>query len=106
MIETFVIAQLDGLETVDLVFLLSDYFNVLLGLVIAYVAYQGYTRNDSRPMLFIAVGFLLTFGGPGSIFLLSLVLPIPPLVTGTITQLTETIGMLSILYGFWLPATS
>jgi len=36
----------------------------LVGLLIAYQAYRGYRRNDSRPMLFIAVGFALTVGLP------------------------------------------
>ncbi|UPV74788.1 hypothetical protein M0R89_01655 [Halorussus limi] len=35
-----------------------------IGLLIAYQAYRGYRRNDSRPMLFIAIGFALTVGLP------------------------------------------
>lgn len=91
-------------SALELAFLLSDYLVVLVSLVIAYVAYRGYTRNDSRPMLFVAVGFLVAFGGPGGIFVVSQVTPLSPVVTATVTQLTETVGMLTILYGFYLPA--
>jgi hypothetical protein len=87
-----------------LIFLVSDYVVVAVSLVIAYIAYRGYRRNDSRPMLSIAAGFALAFGGPGGIFLLSLVVPIPQIVVGLITQTTETAGMLLILYGFVSPA--
>lgn len=31
----------------------------LLGFVIAFQAYRGYRRNDSPPMLYLAVGFAL-----------------------------------------------
>lgn len=101
---SWIVAQLDGLSTVDLVLLLSDYAVIAVSLVIAYIAYQGYSRNDSRPMLYIAVGFVLTFGGPGSIFIASLLVPVPSLVTAGLTQVIELVGMLVMLYGFLLPA--
>ncbi|WP_176548343.1 hypothetical protein [Natrinema sp. CBA1119] len=55
-------------------------------------------------MLLIATGFVLTFGGPGLIFIVSLVFPIPPLVVGGATQFVEIFGMGTILYGFIAPA--
>jgi len=30
--------------------------SAVLGTVVAWTAYRGYTRNDSRPMLFLAIG--------------------------------------------------
>jgi hypothetical protein len=87
-----------------LLFLVSDYVVVAISLLIAYIAYRGYRRNDSRPMLAIAAGFAVAFGGPGGIYLLSLVVPIPQLAVGIVTQTTETAGMLLILYGFVAPA--
>jgi hypothetical protein len=99
-----VAAQLDGLSTVDLVLLLSDYAVIAVSLVIAYIAYQGYSRNDSRPMLFIAIGFVLVFGGPGGVFIVSLLVPVPSVVTAGVTQLLELVGMLVLLYGFLVPA--
>ncbi len=100
-----IVAQTIGGISVDLFLLISDYVTIAIALVIAYIAYQGYSRNDSRPMLFITVGFVLTFGGPGLIFIASLVFPLSPLVVGGATQLTEIFGMGLILYGFIAPAT-
>lgn len=98
------LAQMGGAISADLIFLISDYITIAVALVIAYIAYQGYSRNDSRPMLFIAAGFVLTFGGPGLIFIFSLVLPIPPLVVNGATQFIELLGMGTMLYGFIAPA--
>jgi len=94
------------LTSLQLLFLVSDYVVVALALGIAYVASTGARRNDSRPMAFIAAGFVLTFGVPGGIFLLGQVLPISTAVVGIITQTGEVAGMLSILYGFVAPARS
>lgn len=99
-----IFAQMSGGISVELIFLLSDYVTVAIALVIAYIAYQGYSRNDSRPMLFIAAGFVLTFGGPGLIFIVSQIISIPPLVVGGATQFVEIFGMGTILYGFIVPA--
>jgi len=103
-LDGLVTLQLGELSTADLVLLASDYVTIGLALVIAYVAFRGYDRNDSRPMLFVALGFVLAFGGPGLVFILSLVAPIPELVVGGVTQAVEIIGMLTILYGFRAPA--
>lgn len=99
-----ILVQLNNTLSAEFLFLLSDYVTIGIGLVIAYIAYQGYSRNDSRPMLYIAAGFVLTFGGPGLIFLVSLVVPIPTLVVGSATQFVEILGMGTILYGFLSPA--
>ncbi|ELY63355.1 DUF7521 family protein [Natrinema versiforme] len=99
-----ILVQLNNTLSAEFLLLLSDYVTIGIGLVIAYIAYQGYSRNDSRPMLYIAAGFVLTFGGPGLIFLVSLVVPIPTLVVGSATQFVEILGMGTILYGFIAPA--
>lgn len=99
-----ILASLNGTISAELVLLLSDYVTIAIALVIAYIAYQGYGRNDSRPMLFIATGFVLTFGGPGLIFLVSLVVSVPQLVVVGATQFVEILGMGTILYGFVAPS--
>lgn len=92
--------QLGRLTTADLVLLASDYVTVLLGLVIAYFAFLGYRRNDSRAMLFVAVGFVFVFGGPGLVSLVYLFTPFAnEYVVSGLTQASELVGMLSILYG-------
>ena len=76
-----------------------------LGLFIAYLAYRGYRRNDSRPMLFISLGFVLALGLPFAILLVSFVVPggyVP--VLGLLTQAAELVGLGAILYALWMPA--
>jgi hypothetical protein len=92
--------QVGGL---GLVLLVSDYVTVALGLVISYIALRGYLEQGSRPMLFVGVGFALVLGVPG---LLSGVYYVTPLLdqvtTGVLTQASEIVGMLCLLYGLWM----
>lgn len=73
----------------------------LLGLVIAYLAYRGYRRNQSRPMLFVSVGFVLALGVPLAITLIYLALPVTGgrVIVQVVTQTFEIAGLLSIIYG-------
>ena len=69
------------LETLSLVRQASESLSVLLGLAISYIAYRGYRRNRSRPMLFVAAGFALIVGLPAVLtavlyFGLGLALPV------------------------------
>ena len=77
----------------------------LIGLTIAYLAFRGYRRNQSRPMLFIAIGFLLVLGVP---FVLLPVYLLISAFTATIFAFVATgsqlAGLLSILYAIWMPA--
>ena len=83
----------------------SDVLAAILGLFIAYQAFRGYRRNDSRPMLFISLGFVLALGLPFAILLVSFVVPggyVP--VLGLLTQAAELVGLGAILYALWMPA--
>lgn len=73
----------------------------VLGVVIAYLAYRGYRRNDSRPMLFVSLGFALALGVPLVLTLLYLALPVNGFgVEAQIAiQTIEIAGLLSIIYG-------
>lgn len=88
--------------------------NTVLGLVIAYIAFQGYRRNRSRPMLFVAIGFFLAFLAPVFLFAGFLLIPriaqVAPSVLGTVNfvfsiagSVSEMIGLLCILYGLRMP---
>jgi len=69
------------------------------GLFIAYLAYRGYRRNDSRPMLFLALGFSIIFGLAVPVFGLSLAFPaVSPVVSQIFIQTFEIIGFLCIIY--------
>lgn len=89
----------------------------ILGLAVAYIAFRGYRRNQSRPMLFIAVGFVLTFWTPVILLASFVVLPrvaqIAPDLLGTVNfvfgiagSVSQLIGLLCILYGLRMPLSS
>lgn len=95
--------QLDEFSTLEYALLGVESVTVLLGFVIAYVAIQGYRRNESRPMLFVATGFVLLVGVPGLISTLYLAgfLPEPVIAVGS--SVSEVLAMASILYGLRQP---
>ena len=70
-----------------------------LGLFIAYLAYRGYRRNASRPMLYLAIGFGIILGLPIPVVALSLLFPsIPDPVVQGFVQTLEIGGLLCIVY--------
>lgn len=73
----------------------------VLGVVIAYLAYRGYRRNRSRPMLFVSAGFALALGVPLVITLGYLALPVSGgrVAVQVINQTLEIVGLLCIIYG-------
>lgn len=72
-----------------------------LGVFIAYLAYRGYRRNDSRPMLFVSLGFALALGVPLVITLVYLALPVSGfrVAVQVVIQTIEIVGLISIIYG-------
>jgi len=96
------VGQLALLPQLELVLFVSDYVSVVIGLAISYIAYRGYRDHRSRPMLYVAVGFVLLMGVPGLLGALFFVLPVGRITVGAFTQASEIIGMLSILYGLWM----
>jgi uncharacterized membrane protein (DUF441 family) len=82
-----------------------EFVGALLGLFIAYVAYRGYRRNDSRPMLFIAIGFFTILGVPTGMFLLTFAGIRPPAHVGHfVVQSLEILGLLAIVYALTMDA--
>ncbi len=70
-----------------------------LGLFIAYQAYRGYRRNDSRPMLFLSLGFALILGPPVLLFGVLLAAPtVSETAIQALVQTFEILGLLSIIY--------
>lgn len=77
----------------------------VVGIAIAAIAYRGYRRNGSRPMLFISVGFALALGIP--VFLVFGGLTIVQLadLSGSVestvsmtSELCQVLGLFVILY--------
>ncbi|MFC7134184.1 MULTISPECIES: DUF7521 family protein [Salinibaculum] len=78
----------------------------LVGLLIAYQAYRGYRRNQSRPMFYIAVGFILTVGLPFVLLVPTLLLAdVEPLLVGLIfvRDIATLVGLAAILYALRMP---
>jgi hypothetical protein len=99
---------------VGAVSLTLDAVAAALGLAVGYVAYRGYRRNESLPMLCIAAGFLLTFWAPvaleGGLAALDATLAFGPTVrtalpagVGLAARTVEVVGLLVILYGLAMP---
>lgn len=76
----------------------------VLGVVIAGLAYRGYRRNDSRPMLFVSLGFALALGIPLVLTVVYLALPVDgwQVAVQLVTQTVEIAGLLCIIYGLRL----
>ena len=71
----------------------------LIGILIAYVAYRGYRRNDSRPMLYVAAGFGLALGIPFGLYPLILLVPESVAQGLFVVQMSSQLtGLLLILY--------
>lgn len=82
----------------------TEVLSAIIGLFIAYQAYRGYRRNESRPMLFVSVGFVLVLAIPYLIFLLFGTFPmIPATLVIVVTQISQVTGLLAILYALWMP---
>jgi len=71
----------------------------VLGLFIAYQAYRGYRRNESRPMLFMSLGFVLVVGLPVLLTVPFLLFPaIPQAAYQFVIQTFEVAGLVCIIY--------
>jgi len=82
----------------------TDVLIALVGVFIAYQAYRGYRRNGSRPMLFIAVGFVLVLAVPFVSLVVYLAVPfLSEGVVSVFTQTSQVLGMVSILYALRSP---
>lgn len=69
-----------------------------LALAITVIAFRGYRRNDSRPMLFIAVGFGVIFLPQALLVPLMAVVTLDEFAVETAVQLANFVGLGCILY--------
>ena len=96
-------------STVELLVIALTTLTTLGGLFIAYQAYRGLKRNDSRPMWFLSMGLILLFGVTYFVsafgqFLISfrvLSLPTQDLVF-LLVRLLQASGVAMIAYSMWL----
>jgi hypothetical protein len=77
---------------------------MILGLAISYIAYTAYRHNQSRPMLYIAIGFTLVLFVQAPLALIFIhVLELPSPILNSLLQIPEFAGLGLILYGLWVP---
>lgn len=103
---TVAVGQVAGRPTETVTVLLQAYelVGAALGIIIAYLAYRGYRRNESRPMLFVSLGFALALGVPLVLTLLYFALPVSggEVALQFVVQTIEIVGLSSIVYGLRL----
>jgi hypothetical protein len=98
-----ILLQID-LETLRTVRQASEIIPMILGLAISYLAYTAYRQNQSRPMLYVAVGFILVLFVQAPLALIFIyILDLPSPVVNTLLQIPEFAGLGLILYGLWTP---
>ncbi|WP_435319926.1 DUF7521 family protein [Haloarchaeobius sp. TZWSO28] len=91
-----------GSELQVAVVLATFLLSTLLGLFIARKAYQGYRRNDSGPMLFLAIGIVLLTAVPALLSVgLSTFTALPGSLVVTVTNLSELSGLVAIAYSLY-----
>lgn len=88
-------------EAIQTGLLAYELVGAAIGVFVAYLAYRGYRRNQSRPMLFVSLGFALALGVPLTITLVYLALPVTGgrVVVQVVGQTFEVVGLLCIVYG-------
>jgi len=98
-----ILIQID-LETLRTVRQASEAIPMILGLAISYIAYTAYRQNQSRPMLYIAIGFILVLFVQAPLALIFIhVLELPTPILNSLLQIPEFAGLGLILYGLWVP---
>jgi hypothetical protein len=91
-----------GSEARVAVVLATFVLSALLGLFIARKAYQGYRRNDSGPMLYLAIGIVLLTAVPAILSVgLSTFSALPGSVVVLVTNLSELLGLVAIAYSLY-----
>lgn len=103
-VESFVAvtAALSGLTALEAVFVVMEVVVAALGLTISYIAYRGYRRHRSRPMAFVAVGFVLLVGVPELLAIGLLAGLIENPLQALFNRVSTLVGLASILYGLWV----
>lgn len=81
--------------------IIAKLVTMVLGFLIAYQAYRGYRRNHSRPLRYVAVGFVLISFGAVIEGILFDVVGLSIFDAGTIQTAIVALGMLCILYALY-----
>jgi uncharacterized membrane protein (DUF441 family) len=74
---------------------------LLLGTFIVYLAYKGYRRNASKPLLYVALGFALITGATMIEGILYAILSLDLLVALLTSTAITVIGFFAIIYSIY-----
>jgi hypothetical protein len=74
---------------------------LVLGVFIVYLAYTGFRRNRSRPLLFVAIGFALITGGTVAEGILYVLLGSQLLAAITAGTAITVLGFAAIIYSIY-----
>jgi hypothetical protein len=74
---------------------------LILGAFIVYLAYRGYKRNRSRPLLYVAIGFALITAGTIAEGLLYVILGSALLAAIAAGSAVTVLGFVAILYSIY-----
>lgn len=80
---------------------IAKLITVGLGFLIAYQAYRGYRRNQNKPLLYVAAGFLTISIGSVLEGILFDVLHFSLFHAGTLQTSIVALGMLFVLYALY-----
>jgi len=75
---------------------------LVLGVFIVYLAYRGFRRNRSRPLLYVAVGFALITGGTIAEGILYVILGSQLLAAITAGTAITVLGFAAIIYSIYV----
>jgi hypothetical protein len=74
---------------------------LVLGTFIVYLAYMGYRRNASKPLLYVALGFALITGATMIEGILYVIFSLDLLVALVASSAITVIGFLAIIYSIY-----
>jgi len=74
---------------------------LVMGVFIVYLAYKGYRRNNSKPLLYVALGFALITAGTMVEGILYVIIGQELLVALFVSTVITVIGFLAIIYSIY-----
>jgi hypothetical protein len=90
-------AEMDWVSAVTVIKLAA----LILGTFIVYLAYKGYRRNNSKPLLYVALGFALMTAATIVEGILYVIIGAELLVALFISTIITVIGFVAIIYSVY-----
>jgi len=81
--------------------IIAKLITICIGLIITYQAYKGYRAYGSKPLLYVAIGFLFISIGAVIEGILFDIVGLSIFLAGTIQTAIVALGMLIVLYSLY-----